>query len=81
MGNACFDAAQDRRTEEVEREMKIYQGFCGYCSIEASDKRILVQDGDVVTCQNCGGKSKLIPIYEGSPYCKMERMNNVKERR
>lgn len=59
----------------------IYMGYCGYCSMEAVDIRILIKEDKTITCTHCGGKTDLIPIYEDSPYYKLVRRENVKRQR
>lgn len=57
--------------------MRAHIGYCGYCSVEAVDRRKLVYKDGYITCAHCGGKTKLEPIYEGSSYVRLKRANNV----
>ena len=47
--------------------MKMYMGWCGYCSVKGKDKRVLVRRGKVIECLSCRGKSSLESVREGSP--------------
>ncbi len=64
---------------------RYYMAYCSYCSVEATDERVLKEyrnnDGKkIIECTHCGGQSELVPAYGGAIFMKQKRLDNVKKR-
>jgi len=49
--------------------------YCGYCSNDGNDIRILVIEGNKITCTNCGKKTIMKKAVKGLPNKCLERQD------